>query len=76
MTQIDPAVSPLTSKVLGSNGESDGRSILGFCSGAGFGAAGAAGRQGKGGPSLGWATSEGDFLMEGSLLAIPDAVDN
>lgn len=38
------AVNPLTSKVLGSNGESEGRSILGFCSG--FGAAGAEGRQG------------------------------
>lgn len=66
-------VAPLTSKVLGSNGESEGRSILGFCSGAGLGAAGVAGRQGNGGPSLGWAPGDGVFLMEGSLLgAIPD----
>ena len=65
---------PLTSKVLGSNGESEGRSILGFCSGAGFGAAG---MQGYGGPSLGWATGEGDFLMEDSLLgAIPNVLDS
>lgn len=46
LSQNYTAVAPLTSKVLGSNGESEGRSIRGFCSGAGFGAAGAAGRQG------------------------------
>lgn len=65
-------VAPLTSIVLGSNGKSEGRSILGFCSEAGFGAGGAAGKLGYGGPSLGWFVSEGDFLMEGSFLgAIP-----
>lgn len=31
--------------------------------------------QGYGGPSLGWVTDEGDFLMEGSLFgAIPDVL--
>lgn len=60
--------------MLGSNGVSEGRSILGFCSGGGFGAAG---RLGKGGPSLGWAPGDGDFLMDDSLLgAIPDVQDS
>lgn len=36
----------LTSKVLGSNGESEGRSILGFCSGIGLEAAGEVGKLG------------------------------
>lgn len=58
----------LTSKVLGSNGKSEGRSILGFSSGSGLGLDGVAARQGNGGPSLGWASAEGDFLIEGSFL--------
>lgn len=64
--------------VLGSNGESEGRSILGLCSGADLGWAGLAeGRQGKGGPSLGcWATGDGDFLMDGSLLGAIAGVRN
>lgn len=71
--KICTADDPLTSKVLGSKGESEGRSILGFCSG--FGVAGAEGMQGYGGPSLGWVTDEGDFLMEGSLFGdIPDVL--
>ncbi|CAL8250984.1 unnamed protein product [Arctogadus glacialis] len=57
-----------TSKVLGSNGESDGRSILGLCSGAALGCSGLTGRQGNGGPSRGWVPGEGLFFREGSLF--------
>ena len=63
---------PHTSMVLGSNGVSEGRSIRGFCSGVVFTDAGAAGRQGNGGPSLGCDPGEGVFFMDASLLgAIP-----
>lgn len=57
----------LTSIVLGSKGSSEGRSIRGLSSGTGRGA-GAVGRQGKGGPSLGAPPVDGDFLMDGSRL--------
>ena len=54
--------------MLGSNGESDGRSILGLCSGAALGCSGLTGRLGNGGPSRGWVPGEGLFFREGSLL--------
>lgn len=53
--------------MLGSKGDSEGRSIRGFNSGAGFGDVGVVG-QGKGGPCLGNVPPEGDFLIEGSLF--------
>lgn len=55
--------------MLGSKGESEGRSIRGFNSGAGFGDVGVVVvGQGNGGPCLGNVPPDGDFLMEGSLF--------
>lgn len=56
----------LTSNVLGSKGESEGRSIRGFNSGAGFGGEGVVVGQGNGGPCLGKVPPDGDFLIDGS----------
>lgn len=60
------AGSLLTSRVLGSNGESEGRSSRGLSSGTGFGGAGVEAEQGKGGPSLGNVPPDGDFFIDGS----------
>lgn len=54
--------------MLGSKGESEGRSIRGFNSGAGFGDVGVVVGQGKGGPCLGNVPPDGDFLIDGSLF--------
>lgn len=62
------AGSLLTSSVLGSNGESEGRNRRGFNSGTGFGGAGVEAEQGKGGPSLGNVPPDGDFFIDGSLF--------
>lgn len=58
----------LTSNVLGSKGESEGRSIRGFSSGAGFRDVGVVVGQGNGGPCLGNVPPDGDFLIDGSLF--------
>lgn len=65
---LNVAGSLLTSSVLGSNGESEGRSSRGLSSGTGFGVAGVEAEQGKGGPSLGNVPPDGDFFIDGSLF--------
>lgn len=50
--------------MLGSKGESEGRSIRGFNSG--FGGEGVVAGQGNGGPCLGNVPPDGDFLIDGS----------
>lgn len=62
------AGSLLTSSVLGSNGESEGRKRRGLSSGIGFGGAGVETEQGKGGPSLGNVPPDGDFFIDGSFF--------
>lgn len=62
------AGSSLTSRVLGSKGDSEGRSSRGLSSGTGFGGAGVEAEQGKGGPSLGNVPPDGDFFIDGSLF--------
>lgn len=66
MIQISVARQSLTSNVLGSKGESEGRSILGLNSGAAFGGDGVVVGQGNGGPCLGNVPPDGDFLIDGS----------